>query len=98
MPGRAYRLLYGNLAAGRPPQYALSRFLDAGAPKPVYLVTALGPEELTRNYVDPRPFAEPPPCNSVDCPWDRHRAPRLLSIARPARREHGRACQGGLIG
>ena len=57
MPGRAYRLLYGNLAA-HSPQYDLSRFLDAGAPKPVYLVAALGPEELTRNYVDPRPFTE----------------------------------------
>jgi len=56
-PGRAYRLLYGNLAA-RSPQYDLSRFLDAGAPKPVYLMASLGPEELTRNYVDPRPFTE----------------------------------------
>jgi hypothetical protein len=52
-----YRLVYGNARAGAP-QYDLSRYLEAGAAKPVYLELSLGPEETTTNYEDPRPFSE----------------------------------------
>jgi len=50
-----YRLLYGSDRAGEP-QYDLSHYLDAQ--KPVYFEFSLGPEEVTANYQDPRPFSE----------------------------------------
>lgn len=56
-PNAAYRVVYGNDRAWTP-QYDLSHYLDAGAPKPVYLALSLGPEERTANYQDPRPFSE----------------------------------------
>ena len=56
-PQTNYRLLYGNESAGAP-QYDLSHFLEAGPPKPVYVLLSLGPEETTANYRDPRPFSE----------------------------------------
>jgi hypothetical protein len=55
--GQQYRLVYGNEKAFRP-QYDLGRYLDSGLSKPVYRVLALGPEEETANYRDPRPFTE----------------------------------------
>ena len=56
-PGRTYRLLYGNEKA-RYPQYDLSHYLDVSAAKPVHQLLSLGPEEITSNYADPRPFTE----------------------------------------
>jgi hypothetical protein len=55
--GQQYRLVYGNEKAFRP-QYDLGHYFDSGLPKPVYRVLALGPEEETANYRDPRPFTE----------------------------------------
>ena len=55
--GQQYRLVYGNEKAFRP-QYDLGRYFDSGLSKPVYRVLALGPEEETANYRDPRPFTE----------------------------------------
>jgi hypothetical protein len=55
--GQQYRLLYGNEKAFRP-QYDLGHYFDSGPSKPVYRVLALGPEEETANYRDPRPFTE----------------------------------------
>jgi len=52
----AYRIAYGNDRATSP-QYDLSHYLDAGPAKST-LDRALGPEELTKNYKDPRPFSE----------------------------------------
>jgi len=55
--GQQYRLVYGNEKAFRP-QYDLGHYFDSGLGKPVYRVLALGPEEETVNYRDPRPFTE----------------------------------------
>jgi hypothetical protein len=55
--GVGYSLLYGNERAAAP-QYDLSRYLEAGPTKPSYADLRLGPEELTANYRDPRPFTE----------------------------------------
>jgi hypothetical protein len=55
--GQQYRLLYGNEKAATP-QYDLAHYFDSGLSKPVYRVLALGPEEETANYRDPRPFTE----------------------------------------
>ena len=52
-----YRLLYGNDRASSP-QYDLSHYLETGPSAPVYLNLSLGPEEITANYRDPRPFSE----------------------------------------
>jgi hypothetical protein len=54
--GRTYRLLYGN-ARATSPQYDLARTLHIEANE-VMLHPSLGPEELTSNYADPRPFTE----------------------------------------
>lgn len=57
-PGHSYRLLYGNPRATRP-HYDLERLVSVEAKiKPVILQEELGPEELTANYADPRPFTE----------------------------------------
>jgi hypothetical protein len=50
-------LLYGNEKALQP-QYDLGRYFDSGLCKPLYRVLALGPEEETANYRDPRAFTE----------------------------------------
>ena len=55
--GQQYRLLYGNEKAATP-QYDLGHYFDSGPPKPFSRVLALGPEEETANYRDPRPFTE----------------------------------------
>jgi hypothetical protein len=54
--GRAYRLLYGN-AAAKLPSYDLARTFDYQA-EPGAPVATLGPEQLTANYRDPRPYSE----------------------------------------
>lgn len=54
---RAYRVLYGSERA-TPPQYDLKNYLESGPPKPVHRILALGPEEATANFLDPRPFTE----------------------------------------
>lgn len=53
---RFYRLIYGN-ARAQSPQYDFSRTLRI---QPNELLTRLdlGPEEITSNYADPRPFTE----------------------------------------
>jgi len=56
-PNTEYRLIYGNDRASSP-QYDLSHYLENGPSKPVYLNLSLGPEEVTANYRDPRPFSE----------------------------------------
>ena len=56
-PNTEYRLLYGNDRAPSP-QYDLSHYLETGPSKPVYLNFSLGPEDVTANYRDPRPFSE----------------------------------------
>lgn len=57
-PGRSYRLLYGNARASAP-QYDLARTLPARAAQNLAPQSlALGPEETTSNYADPRPFTE----------------------------------------
>jgi hypothetical protein len=53
---RAYRLLYGNARASAP-QYDFARTLHI-QPNEELLHLSLGPEELTANYADPRPFTE----------------------------------------
>ncbi len=55
--GQNYRLIYGNEKAGRP-QYDVAHYLDSKTPMPAYRVLSLGPEEVTANYRDPRPFTE----------------------------------------
>jgi Protein of unknown function (DUF3999) len=57
LAGQQYRLIYGNEKALRP-QYDLGHYFDSGAPEPVYRILALGPEEETANYRDPRPFTD----------------------------------------
>lgn len=55
-PSHSYRLLYGNHKAAST-QYDFARVF--GRPeKKVLLLAELGPEELTANYADPRPFTE----------------------------------------
>lgn len=57
-PGRAYRLLYGN-ARAQWPQYDLARTAHVTmASKSAAPTVEPGPEELTSNYADPRPFTE----------------------------------------
>ena len=56
-PAEHYRIVYGHERASSP-QYDLSRYLEFGTAKPVYVMLGLGPEELTSNYLDPRPFTE----------------------------------------
>lgn len=56
-PGATYKILYGNQRAIAP-QYDLGRYLDAGPAKPVYEKLSLGNQEITANYLDPRPFSE----------------------------------------
>lgn len=53
---RSYRLIYGNARAVAP-QYDFARTLRI-QPNEVLLGLSLGPEELTANYADPRPFTE----------------------------------------
>jgi hypothetical protein len=52
----AYRLLYGNARASAP-QYDFARTLHIQTNEELLHLT-LGPEELTSNYADPRPFTE----------------------------------------
>ena len=53
---RSYRLIYGNARAVAP-QYDFARTLRI-QPNEVILGLSLGPEEITTNYADPRPFTE----------------------------------------
>jgi hypothetical protein len=53
---RSYRMIYGNARAAAP-QYDFARTLRI-QPNEVLLGLSLGPEELTTNYADPRPFTE----------------------------------------
>ena len=55
--GRTYHVIYGNDRATSP-QYDLSHYLDVGVAKPAHRLLSLGPEELTANYADPRPYTE----------------------------------------
>lgn len=55
-PSRSYRLIYGNARANAP-QYDISRTLQI-PPVEAMFQPALGPEETTSNYADPRPFTE----------------------------------------
>jgi hypothetical protein len=57
-PSRSYRLLYGNARAGTP-EYDLARTLPSAVTQTLApRKAALGPEETTSNYADPRPFTE----------------------------------------
>jgi len=57
-PDRRYRLLYGN-ARAEAPRYDLERLVRVEAKIKSPIARAeLGPEELTANYADPRPFTE----------------------------------------
>lgn len=56
-PDRNYRVLYGNQKA-QAPQYDLKYYLGVSGGKLAYNEFALGPEEITANYADPRPFTE----------------------------------------
>ena len=53
---RSYRLLYGNDRATAP-SYDFARIFDPSDRK-VLALAHLGPEEITVNYADPRPFTE----------------------------------------
>jgi hypothetical protein len=53
-PNRTYRLIYDNSKASAP-QYDFAHIFDF---KKVLPIANLGPEELTANYADPRPFTE----------------------------------------
>jgi hypothetical protein len=55
-PSRSYRLLYGNDRASAP-HYDFARVFDR-AERKVLPAAKLGPEEVTLNYADPRPFTE----------------------------------------
>ena len=57
LAGGGDKLLYGNERVGSP-QYDLAHYASFGAPERPYAVLSLGPEELTTNYTDPRPFSE----------------------------------------
>ena len=63
--GHAYRLIYGNPSA-KLPRYDLSRTFNYHG-EPGAKIATLGEEELTANYLDPRPYTE--------------RHPRLLWLA-----------------
>jgi hypothetical protein len=52
----SYRLLYGNDRASAP-RYDFARVFDP-SDKKVLPMARLGPEEVTLNYADPRPFTE----------------------------------------
>jgi hypothetical protein len=55
---RPYRLIYGNPRATAP-RYDLERLISVEARANAVIVrTGLGPEELTSDYSDPRPFTE----------------------------------------
>lgn len=68
-PGRSYRLLYGNFTA-KPPAYDLAQLaslkhISAAAQStaehgsvPLVRAASLESEEMTANYVDPRPYSE----------------------------------------
>ena len=56
-PGATYKLLYGNERAVSP-RYDLGHYIEAGPGGPAYPAFALGAEEITANYRDPRPFTE----------------------------------------
>jgi hypothetical protein len=53
-PGHAYRVIYGNDKVSSP-QYDFARIFDR---RKVVPVAALGSEESTGNYADPRPYTE----------------------------------------
>jgi hypothetical protein len=53
-PDRMYTLIYGNRKASSP-NYDFARIFDR---KKVVPLASLGPEEVTANYADPRPFTE----------------------------------------
>jgi hypothetical protein len=55
--GATYRLVYGNERAASP-HYDLAHYLEADPGRPAYLALIPGPEEITANYSDPRPFTE----------------------------------------
>ena len=56
-PGHTYRVLYGN-ARAEAPRYDLEHVINVAGYKSSPLLVELGPEELTANYADPRPFTE----------------------------------------
>jgi hypothetical protein len=56
-PGTRYRLLYGNDKAGHG-QYDLANYFHVSAEAQPILTLSVGPEEITGNYRDPRPFTE----------------------------------------
>jgi hypothetical protein len=56
VPGRSYRLIYGNFRAAHP-QYDLAHTLHIQANEAMASL-GLGAEESTSNYADPRPFTE----------------------------------------
>ena len=56
-PGHTYRLLYGN-ARAEAPSYDLGRLLNVSGFKSTPALVEIGPEELTGNYTDSRPFTE----------------------------------------
>jgi len=55
--GRQYRVLYGNDRAPAP-KYDIHLYLENKPADGLLRVLGLGPEELTSNYLDPRPFTE----------------------------------------
>jgi hypothetical protein len=55
-PGHSYRLLYGNQKAAST-QYDFARVFGRSEKK-VLMLAQLSAEELTTNYIDPRPFTE----------------------------------------
>ncbi len=55
-PGHSYRLLFGNQKATST-QYDFGRVFG-GSKRKVFILARLGPEEITPNYADPRPFTE----------------------------------------
>jgi len=57
LAGGGDRLLYGNEKVGSA-QYDLGHYANFGAPERPDTALSLGPEELTTNYTDPRPFSE----------------------------------------
>ncbi|MGH9778412.1 MAG: DUF3999 family protein [Candidatus Acidiferrales bacterium] len=57
--GRSYRLLYGNVVAEKP-EYELARLIHAEQMQAAPLA-ALGPEQATPNWSDPRPWTEQHP-------------------------------------
>jgi hypothetical protein len=55
--GGGDKLLYGNDRVSVP-QYDLGHYASFGSPERPYLALSVGPEEVTTNYTDPRPFSE----------------------------------------